>query len=309
MIKIKQALPYLMTVLLIGLMTECSALLHNPEIIFPEMAAIAIGSLCAPKFAWNTSKFKILFFICVCAVTGIGIVKFLSVPFALQLCTAFLTAQMLFIFSKTSFAPMISAIVLPVMLQTDSVIYLISALSLTVLVLLLRTIMEKKNILPAVHYQPAELPGKTMLFQAFLRTFAGCLLILPAVLLNCKFAAAPPLLVAFTEFCKTGSPAERKKPNILLFMSFCAVTGTLFRYLFSILLPLPICIPAMLSISLVLYAMKKYQLYLPPAGAITILAYLIPENTLISYPLQIFTGTAVLLFLSDFCRQKKKVPV
>jgi hypothetical protein len=41
--------------------------------------------------------------------------------------------------------------------------------------------------------------------------------------------------------------------------------------------------------------MKKYQLHLPPAGAITILAYLIPENTLISYPLQIFTGTAVLL--------------
>jgi len=302
---LKKQLPLCLTVIIIGLMTGLSEFFENSEIIFPEMAAIAIGALLAPEFAWNTSKIRILIFISICAVLGVLIVKFLSIPIGLQLCFAFFLAQMIFIFSGTSFAPMISALVLPVMLQTDSPVYLLSAFGFTVLILFFRSICEKIGLVQKKEFTPLGIPDKNMILQAFLRIFAGCLLILPAVMLDFRFAVAPPLLVAFTEFCKSDSPAEKKKFLIWSLILSCALTGCFCRYALS---SLPICIPAMLTILLVFLIMRKIKLFLPPAAAISILAYLIPENLIFFYPLQIAAGTAILLFLSDLCRQKKTVP-
>ena len=307
MLAFKKQIPLLMTLLLTGLMTGIAGYLKNPEIIFPEMAAIAVGSLTAPRFAWNVSKFRMLLCIMCCAVLGVMIVRFLPLSAEFQLCVAFFAAQMIFLCSRTTFAPMISALVLPVMLQTESVVYLISAFSLTVLVLLCRIFLEKTGICKAFSYQPLSPPDKADFLQAVLRSFTGSLLILPAMLLDMRFAAAPPLLVAFTEFCKPDSPAEKKKLSILLLMLFCAVTGALCRYVFTVLL-FPVWIPAVLTILLVCLMMQKTGMFLPPAAAISILAYLIPEQALLWFPVQIAAGTAILLYLSDLCRQKKTVP-
>ena len=58
---------------------------------------------------------------------------YLSVLY-LEILIAFVFAQILFMLSGTTFAPMISAIVLPVMMQTESFIYPIAAFLLTVAV-------------------------------------------------------------------------------------------------------------------------------------------------------------------------------
>ncbi|MBE6876515.1 MAG: HPP family protein [Ruminococcus sp.] len=305
---IKKQLPLLTAVMTIGLMTGLAGWFQNSEIIFPELSAIAVGALTVPEMAWRVSKSRMLICISLCAVLGVVIVCFLPLPVEIELCIAFFTAQMIFICSGTSFAPMISAVVLPVMMQTESPVYLLSASGLTALVLLCRIILEKTGILPEMPFQPLPKPDKTAFLQALTRTFAGCLVILPAVLLDVRFLCAPPLLVAFTEFCKPDSPAERKKPGIFLLMLCCAVTGSLCRYLFTVLLSLPICIPAVLTVVLVILTMQKSGMILPPAGAISILAYLIPETLLFWYPVQISAGTLILLFLSDICRQKKTVP-
>ncbi len=309
MINHKKYITLYMTIFIIGLMTGLSEFFQNPEIIFPEMAAISVGALLAPEFAWNTNKLRILFFISLCAVLGVLIVRFLPVSPEIQLCIAFFLAQMIYISSGTSFAPMISALVLPVMLQTDSPVYLLSAFGFTVLILLCLTICEKLHLTEKKEFQPVGFPDKTAILQAIMRSLAGCLLLLPAVILNFRFAAAPPLLVAFTEFCKPDSPAQKNKIRILVLLFSCALTGSLCRYSFSILFSVPACIPAMLTILLVSLIMKKTGMFLPPAAAISILAYLIPANTVLFYPFQIAAGTAILLFLADLCRQKKTVPV
>ncbi|MBR0485400.1 MAG: hypothetical protein IJJ69_11605 [Oscillospiraceae bacterium] len=308
MITIRKYLPLFLTVLTVGLMTGLSEFFQNPEIIFPELAAVTAGALHVPHTAWHVSKFRMLIFITLCAMLGVLIVHFLHIPAGIQLCIAFFTAQMIFLCSRTSFAPMISALVLPVMLKTDSAVYLFSAFGLTLLVLLCRSFLEKINLLPEMQYEPFPKPDKTAFLQALSRTFAGCLVILPAVLLDMRFLCAPPLLVAFTEFCKPDSPAEHHKSEIFLLMAVSAVTGSLCRYLLNVLFSLPMCFPAMLTIFLIMLIMKKTGRILPPAAAISILAYLIPESLLFWYPLQIAGGTLILLFLSDICRQKKAVP-
>ena len=283
-----------MTMLIIGLMTGISSALNNPEIIFPEIAAIAVGSLLTPKFAWNTSKFRMLIFICLCAVLGVLTVKFVPFPPGLRLCAAFCLAQVILLFSGTTFAPMLSAFVLPVMLGTDSPVYLISAFVLTAMILLMRLITEKISLTEPYLYQKQEPPGKVEYLAMILRMLSGSAVILAAVGLGWRFAVAPPLLVAFTEFSKPNAPAMHQKGKVIGLFALCSMTGTILRYLF-LLIHAPACLAAMITILIVFIIMKKMNLFLPPAAAISILTFLIPETALLLFPVQITAGTAALV--------------
>ena len=54
----RKYIPALFTVLIIVAMVGTSELMHEKEVIFPEIAAIAVGAMLAPKFTWNTSKLR-----------------------------------------------------------------------------------------------------------------------------------------------------------------------------------------------------------------------------------------------------------
>ena len=79
--KKQQLIIYGMILLIVAIMVGAAELLQENEIIFPEITAIAVGALMAPKLAWRTNRLRILLLIMVCAVLGVGIVLFL--PFAL----------------------------------------------------------------------------------------------------------------------------------------------------------------------------------------------------------------------------------
>ena len=113
---IKRALPALCFLLVMTLMVGAAELFHEREIIFPEAAAIALGALVSPKFAWNTKKSAIFFLIMGCAALGMAIVL-LPLPIPAALILAYLTGQIVLLVSGTSFAPLMSAVVLPVLLQ------------------------------------------------------------------------------------------------------------------------------------------------------------------------------------------------
>ena len=52
------------------------------------------------------------------------------------------------------------------------------------------------------------------------------------------------------------------------------------------------------------------KMYMPPVGAITILSMIIPQSSVITYPLQIFVGSVVIILLSRvffMWRQDKKL--
>ena len=52
-IEIKEFIPYLSTVLLVALMTLSAEVLHEKEIIFPEITALAVGYMVAKKRSWK----------------------------------------------------------------------------------------------------------------------------------------------------------------------------------------------------------------------------------------------------------------
>ena len=286
----KKIIPIGMAMVIVTLMTAAACLLGNKEIIFPEIAAIAVGGLIAPKMVWNTNKRRILFFITLCAVLGVGIVRYVPLPLWMQMAMAFFISQIIFIYSGTSFAPMISAIVLPVMLQTETIIYIV----LTTLILIFRYWLEKTDMTEQTVYQKTETPAKKDYKAVLLRTLIAAVIIFAAVSLDAKFVVAPPLLVAFTEFSKPSCGARKKAVKAVLVTGASAFVGALFRYLLCMhFLTLPLYIAAALTILAVILLMKRTAMFIPPAGAVSILAMLIPESKVVWFPVQITLGAAI----------------
>ena len=117
-----------------AIMIIAAVVIKEKEIIFPEIAAIAIGWLAAPKKSWKVNEFQMIFMIAVCAFAGIAIVRYLNADIKIQIILSFIFAQTVYLISNTTFMPAISAAVLPVLLQTENIIYPLSAIIFTALV-------------------------------------------------------------------------------------------------------------------------------------------------------------------------------
>ena len=126
--KIKSALPSLISLALAAGMVAAAELLHEKEIIFPEITAIAIGALAAPRQVWNTSRLRLLLTITACAAAGVGVVWLVPLPLAAQIPIGLILAFALITASGTEFLPAVSACVLPVLLGTRSPVYILSVI-------------------------------------------------------------------------------------------------------------------------------------------------------------------------------------
>ncbi len=291
--KQKSVLPVLLAVLLVTGMTAAAELTENREILFPEIAAIAAGALIAPKLSWQTDAPHLFGSICIGAAAGILIVRFVPLPLWMQLCLAFLLASGLFLVSRTGFAPMISAIVLPVMIQSESVVYPVAAAILTLLILAARRLTEAFGIRAHEAFTPLPAPDRKAALDLFVRWGIGCGILILAVLTGFRFAAAPPLLVAYTEFWKPTSPAQKHPIRMVLFITVCALIGAGLR-MGAGLLGMPLFPAAGLTMLAVCLLMLHTKLFVPPAAALSVLAYLIPENAVTAYPVMILAGASAL---------------
>ena len=61
---------------------------------------------------------------------------------------------------------------------------------------------------------------------------------------------------------------------------------------------MPLTLTAVIACIAMLAIINLSSVYLPPLGAVTLLAMLIPEYALISYPLQIAVGITIYLLLA-----------
>lgn len=300
----KSYIPLLCAMLLIGGMVGAADLFENNEIIFPEIAAIATGALLTPKLAWRTDDLRTFGAIVICAALGLGIVLWMPGAVWMQMCIAYLLASVLFVLSRTSFAPMISAAVLPVLLQTRSVVYLIAACTLTAGILCVRGILLRFGVLTETSFEKMPKPDKSGIFQAVIRWLIVSVVIVTAMYCNYRFAAAPPLLVAFTEFWKPEAVSRKRPFAVITLVTLCAICGAGMRFLLCEQLNIPAFVAAMLTVLAVYGIMKRIGLMLPPAAAIAILAFLIPANALMMFSLQILIGISILVGLSFLYREQ-----
>lgn len=293
------------TIVVVFLMIGASELLNEKEIIFPEVTALAVGMFLAPMLPWKTSYSRMFISITLCAILGVAIVLFIPAPLWVQMSLAYLAGQIVLILSRTSFAPMISAIVLPVMLQTKESIYIVAAITLTLLIIAIKVILDKTKIKTKENYQKKEWRVKEEWISLIKRTIIVTILIFIAIKLNNRFVVAPPLLVAFTELSNKKSKARDIPIKVIMTISLCALLGAVMRYLIVICGGWPLTLAAILAALGMIMIVMFMKVYMPPAGAMTILAMLIPNESVVLYPVQVFVGITIFVITAKLCFRKK----
>ena len=91
-------------IVLITLMVFGAQYFHNKEIIFPEIAAIACGMLLVDKRSWHVSRIRVWLAIMICAVIGMGVVRYLPLPIIAQMSLGYVIAQLVMYVMQISFA-------------------------------------------------------------------------------------------------------------------------------------------------------------------------------------------------------------
>lgn len=299
------ALKSAVCVLLAAVMVGAAELLGEKEIIFPEITALTVGAIAAPKQSWRVSRVRMVLLILVCSILGILIVRFSPLPKAGNLVIAYMLCQAMFLCSGTSFAPMISATTLPVLMGTETIIYPISAVTMTLLTVLSQYILERSGRYEHEKFTALPRPDASRWLCAAVRTVVAAVLAFPLIHLGLGLCVAPPLLVAFTEFSNPESGARRKPLKTVLIIIGCAVCGAALRYLLCVLARLPLTAAAALSVLVSLIIMRAAKQYIPPAGALGMLSMIIPADALLLYPLEIAAGASVFM-LAALCFRGKK---
>ena len=303
----KMIIQDLCVVMIITSMAAAAELTGETEIIFPEIAAIATGCFLAPGIVWKTSYVRMSICVTLCAIAGAAIVYFIPAPLWQQLLLAYVCGQLILLSSGTTFAPMISAIALPVLMQTRSMIYPVSALLLTLISVILRKILENTGIKSRNTYEPQPLMSgwdKTAAADVLVRSAAVgigawlCISIAGSAGTMMKFCVAPPLLVAFTELTKPECPAGKKRIRTLILVTLCAFAGAVCRSLVVMKAGFSAAAASAIIAFIMIAAMRVLRIYFPPAGAMGVLALLVPGSAAASYPLQVFIGITAITAVS-----------
>ena len=307
--KIIKLIPDAVTVMFVTLMVAAAELSGEREIIFPEITALAIGYIVAEKRSWHVNSTRIVVLITLCAISGVLIVRSRFAGILPEILIAFAVCQLIFMYSGTTFAPFVSAVILPIMMQTESFVYPTAAFVLTLIIVALHTLFLKCGIRSDEDYVPKRLNSKTDYIDAVLRVISVGIVGAVAFMSGYRFVIAPPLLVAFTEFSRPGNKARNKPFKTIAVVTLCAVIGAVCRYFINISLGMPLAVAAAVAAVLLLAVIHKSRMFMPPAGAITILAMIIPETAVMTFPVQILCGVGSFMLLTHIIfksRHEKK---
>lgn len=239
---LKNALPYVLTLILVGIMTFVAEILGEWEIIFPEITALAIGYMVTQRQGWKVNDSRMIALIAICAVA----------------------------------------------------------------VVLFRRFLLKVKIRDKEDFQSVNLHAKSDVIDTAVRTICVAVVGFFAIWSGFKFAIAPPLLVAFTEFSRPKNKARNKPVKTVLLITVCAFVGAVSRYVLNMTLGLPLTVAALTATAIMLVIVYCTKIYIPPAGALTILSMIIPSESVLLYPLQILVGTAVIMLISRLLFMKRQ---
>lgn len=293
----------LVAILLVVAMFVVADLTGQAEIIFPEIAALALGAWVMEKSPWPGTDFHFWFSPSLAALTGILIVRYVTYAPFFMITAAFCLVVLQLKLSRSAVLPSISAAILPIITRSESWWYPLSVCVLTGLIALGRVAMNRRT----PENDPAAGTfdrGKEKAWSLRERLHWGKLLAgvtlvtAVAVGFDFTFMVAPPLIVAFIELSKPGGVLRDKAGRAFTLLGLAAFSGVSWLYLMHTVFHLPIWISACLSTPTVFLLYHALRLPFPPAVAIALLPAILPEDALLMYPVQVLAGSAGFVVLS-----------
>lgn len=199
------------------------------EIIFPEMAALTIGMWIVDKRVWQVSRASMVALMILGAVAGVCIVRYSPFPLLVNLAFAFIFAAICLTLFRATLVPQISACMLPVLLGTESWVYPVAVLVMSVIVVGGQWGMEKVGLRERVTYTPVIVPWKDSLVRwSFLLVTVIAVAALAIYTRNLYFIL-PPLIVTYVEFANSKAGFRNRPVQVLLVLFTAAVIGVFFQ--------------------------------------------------------------------------------
>ncbi|MCR5414060.1 MAG: hypothetical protein K6F50_04955 [Kiritimatiellae bacterium] len=282
------ALPAIATAAIACVMTVAWHLSGCHEVMFPEVAAIAMGCLWMERRPWRTDAPRLWLSLVAGALLGYGLVH-VPWPTEAKLVLAYAAVLVWLSAWRINAAPMISAALLPLFLGRGATwLYPVSVALWVGLVLLVERAFVSAGLRERVAFGPIVEP-----FRKEALRISILVAVFAALLLLCRrfapFAAVPPLVVAYTAFSDVRRPVRLQWRLGFWFFTVAAVLGAFIAAqpdgLQAALMPLAVLIFAWLS--------RFGAYFLPPAAAALLLAPLAGNTS--SYIWQVPMGALVFL--------------
>lgn len=292
---IQQRKRYLCALVMILLMIGVAELLHEKEIIFPEMAALTIGMWIVNKRVWRVRYWQMLLLMTLGACAGVLIVLYSPFSLVVNVAIAFSCAAVGLLFTRASLFPLISACVLPVLLKTESWVYPLSVFVMTLIIIAVQRWMEYFGLRKSIVYEPVERNWTADCFRwlsLMISIFAvACL----AVYTSNFYFIIPPLIVMYVEFVNSKAGFRNRPVLTVLLLASGSLIGTIFQLIGYHYLKLPETVVA-LFIFIVLFTLFEWLgKFFAPVGAMALIPMLLPKEALPWLPFQVLIGATIFI--------------
>ncbi len=265
--------------------------------LFPELGALAVGLIVMNKRTWKIGYTQNLILVLSGAVGTLVEMYLGTCGWALTVPVAFLTTGLLMTACRSIMPPALAAALLPVITETCSWTYVAS---LTVFVLF-TTILQKaaeatgirETKTPATALSEGKLNGDIILKWLILAVIVMPLVVLAEVTGH-RFLMAPPIIVTLVEFSNSRSGFRHRPWQVLLMLMLGSCCGS------ALMILSPVSgwwLSVAFAITLLVFAI--FRKYYAPAAAACLLAGLVPDWELITYPIEIGLGGAYAIVCSS----------
>ncbi|HXO77721.1 MAG TPA: hypothetical protein VN824_20850, partial [Puia sp.] len=278
--------------------------LEQPEILFPEISALVLGLWVVDKQIWTVSKPMFVLLLTVSAFFGVLLVRYSPLPLLVNVAISFTFTSICLILSRTTLVPITSAALLPILLGTDSFIYPLSVFIMSALVALGQWLLVKKRPDQVVAYRKEKGHHEHRPKHWIKLLFYLLLIAALPLYMGKPYFIVPPLVTMFVEF-STSSAGFRNRPmQVYLLVIISAVLGALCQYYLHIRLGVSLLNTVLLLFVCLFALFEIVGKIFVPACAIALVPMIIPNNRVLSYPLEVAIGAGVFLFVSMVFFQK-----
>ncbi|MDD5614591.1 MAG: hypothetical protein PHH85_00145 [Candidatus Methanoperedens sp.] len=301
----KRIIAPLAAVLLVVFMFFAASATFGEEIIFPEIATLIIAAWLIENSPLADKPLYLWLSPTLAAITGVGILHFLPYNPEILITFTFILVGLQLYLLRSNVLPSISAGILPIFLNFDSLYYPLSVFIFS------GCIVAGRDLLTRFHfsgYSPIRLtsnlnieerkPWETMKTSHWLMLFIGVIFVL-IIAFKSKFIyiISPPLIVTFIEFSNPCGQVCQKPLRLLLLLLLASISGILWVEVTHFLLNWPLWVTAACIVIWIFFLFRRMQFVFPPAAAISLLPTIIPREMLLLYPLQVAIGVVIFIVI------------
>lgn len=116
------------------------------EFMFPEGISVVLGVWAVERQPWRVNKAQLFFMMIIGSICAVCIVKYLPIPLIFQVLIGFILVGISLLVTKTSFAPVVSAFMLPILLQSDSWLFPLLVIGYIGVIIAVQTLYQKTGL-------------------------------------------------------------------------------------------------------------------------------------------------------------------